>query len=162
MEPLNACTEAHKIYLFSTSLNNAESSPVSFSVFRTSLFVSSAQHSGKASRRKHNKCLPPIFPMMTAMTGPVRWRTLRITLVQRTPERKTVPRLTHFILLPLDPRVSPRLWGGVSASGGWGTTATETRRPPARRRGCWTTVALATDNRLPSEDGNEVLLCANS
>lgn len=41
-----------------------ESSPVLFSAFLASFFVSSAQDSGKASRKKHNKCLPVIFLMM--------------------------------------------------------------------------------------------------
>lgn len=41
--------------------------PVTFSLFRKSFLVSSAQDSGKASRKKHNKCLPVIFLMMTMM-----------------------------------------------------------------------------------------------
>lgn len=41
-----------------------ESSPVLFSVFLTSFFISSAQDSGRTSRKKHNKCLPVIFLMM--------------------------------------------------------------------------------------------------
>lgn len=40
---------------------------MSFSVSLTFFFVSSAQDSGKASRKTHNKCLPVIFLMMMMM-----------------------------------------------------------------------------------------------
>lgn len=50
---------AHKL-----SSDRAEPSPVSFSVFLTSFFVSSAQDSGMESKKRHSKCLPVIFLMM--------------------------------------------------------------------------------------------------